>query len=74
MLDDIFKDLYSRTVTEEWTSIKELKKILEKQGLGQKETEGIMRFLKSYFLEVDEIGMRVRLNSWVHNFLKISTP
>ena len=74
MLDDIFKHLYSRTADEEWTSLEKLDEILETHGLAKKETERVMHFLASYFLDVDEIGRRVRLSSWAHNFFQVSTP
>lgn len=72
MLDEIFEDLCSRIADEEWTSLNELSDVLKRRGLGREETEGVMRFLTSYFLEVDEIGGRARLSSWAHDFFDIS--
>jgi len=58
----------------EWTGLDELSEILERRGLGEEETEGVMSFLRSYFLEVDEIGHRARLSSWACSFFRISGP
>ncbi len=74
MIDEVFEDLSSRLTDGEWTSLEELSGILKKQGLNQDEAEGVMRFLRRYFLEVDEIGRRARLNSWAHGFSSIPRP
>jgi hypothetical protein len=72
LLDEIFECLCSRTPDEGWTSLDELSNILKGGGLGREDTEGIIRFLRSYFLEVDEAGHRARLSSWAHKFFGIS--
>jgi len=72
LVDRIIERLCSRIPEEGWTSLDELSNILKGGGLGREDTEGIMRFLRSYFLEVDEAGHRARLSSWAYKFFGIS--
>ena len=74
MLEEIFEHLCLADSDEEWTDLDELSGIAKMRGLDEKETEHIMGFLRSYFLEVDEIGKRARLSSWARSFSHISGP
>lgn len=74
MLDEIFRRLYLRMADEEWTSLEELRGIMKRRGLGHEEAEGIISFLRSYFLEVDEVRQKVRLSPWAHSFFQVSMP
>jgi len=74
LLEEIFEHLCLTDSDEEWTGLDELRGIAEMRGLGEKETEDIMSFLRSYFLEVDEIRKRARLSSWARSFFHISGP
>ncbi|MDH5794611.1 MAG: hypothetical protein OEZ24_00745 [Candidatus Bathyarchaeota archaeon] len=72
MLDGIFKHLYKRKSHEEWTSLNELSEIMEKGGLGPEEADGVLSFLRSYFLEVDEVKQRARLSRWAYSFVEVT--
>ena len=55
-----------------WTTLQELNEDLESHGLEEKDAEDVMRFLKEYFLELDENRGKAKLNPWVFKLFEIS--
>ncbi len=73
MIDDLCEHLSTRMTSEEWIDMSELYMLMKNQSLKPAEVEDVMGFLKKYFLEIDEIGQKARLNPWMHNLFKIPT-
>jgi len=71
LLDDVCRQLYSRTAKGNWVSLLELREVVRSFYTDEGDAEAVLDFLGKYFLEVDERERKARLSPWLCGLLEI---
>jgi len=71
LLDDVCRQLCSRTAGGDWISLPKLSEIVRSFYADEKDAEAVLDFLGKYFLEVDESESKARLSPWLCSLLEI---
>jgi len=64
LIDEIFGYLRSKTLIDEWSSLDEVRKLIVKGRIDNKEVSRLTDFLNKYFFELDSASNLIKLNKW----------
>ena len=71
LIDEVLEYLCSKMSAKGWVELDEVTEIMQRQGLTKSEAENILKFLKKYFIEVEESRQKVKLNTWTCDLFEI---